>query len=79
VELSSPLAPIDGDLVFSALKAAEDGDGAVLRVFAAGEESRGLGEGPRLPPGGRRCRLDETPLAEAGPRPRPGESTSFRL
>ena len=77
VELASPLEPIGGTFVFSALKAAEDGDGVALRLFDAGEGSSG--EGPRLPPGSRRCRLDETPLAEAGPRLRPGEIASFRL
>ena len=77
VEPVSPLEPIGGDLVFSALKAAEDGDGVVLRLIHAGEGSSG--EGPRLPPGSRRCRLDETPLTEAGPLLRPGEIASFRL
>jgi mannosylglycerate hydrolase len=77
VEPASPLEPVGGDLVFSALKAAEDGDGVVLRLFYAGEGSSGAG--PRLPPGSRRCRLDETPLADAGPRLRPGEIASFRL
>jgi mannosylglycerate hydrolase len=79
VELESPLGPVEGDLVFSALKAAEDGDGVVLRVFDAGARSRGPGEGPALPPGSARCRLDETPLANAGTRLRPGEIASFRL
>jgi mannosylglycerate hydrolase len=79
VELASPLDAIGGDLVFSALKAAEDGDGVVLRVFDAGDRSRGPGEGPRLPPGGARCRMDETPLPDAGTRLRPGAIASFRL
>jgi alpha-mannosidase len=78
VEPASPLEPVGGDLVFSALKAAEDGDGVVLRLFYAGEGSSGAG--PRLPPGSRRCRVDETPLApDAGRRLRPGEIASFRL
>jgi 2-O-(6-phospho-alpha-D-mannosyl)-D-glycerate hydrolase len=79
VELEAPIGAIDGDLVFSALKAAEDGEGAVLRVFDAGEGSRGPGDGPRLPPGSRRCRLDETPLADAPAGLRPGEIASFRV
>jgi 2-O-(6-phospho-alpha-D-mannosyl)-D-glycerate hydrolase len=79
VELESPLGPIEGDLVFSALKAAEDGDGVVLRLFDAGERSRGAGEGHAPPPGSVRCRLDETPLANAGTRLRPGEIASFKL
>jgi alpha-mannosidase len=79
VELEPPIGDIGGDLVFSALKAAEDGQGAVLRVFDAGEASRGPGDGPRVPPDSRRCRLDETPLEAAGGRLRPGEIASFRL
>jgi mannosylglycerate hydrolase len=79
VELEPPLAELDGDVVFSALKAAEDGDGAILRVFHAGDEERGAGQEPRLPPGARRCRADETPLEDAGTRLRPGEIATFRL
>jgi mannosylglycerate hydrolase len=79
VELESPLDPIDGDLAFSALKAAEDREGVVLRVFDAGEASRGPGEGPRLPAGAVRCRLDETRLEGAGRGLRPGEIASLRL
>ena len=79
VKLKPPIGDIGGDLVFSALKAAEDGQGAVLRVFDAGEVSRGPGEGPDLPPESRRCRLDETPLEDAGARLRPREIASFRL
>jgi mannosylglycerate hydrolase len=77
VELESPLDALDGDLVFSALKAAEDGEGVVLRVFDAGAASRG--EGPALPTGTGRCRLDETPLVDAGARLRPGEIATLRL
>ena len=36
VELEPPVEELDGELVFSALKAAEDGGGVVLRVFNAG-------------------------------------------
>jgi mannosylglycerate hydrolase len=79
VELESPLGPVEGDLVFSALKAAEDGDEVVLRIFNAGERSRGRGEVPPLAPGSARCRLDETPLANGGTRLRSGEIASFRL
>jgi mannosylglycerate hydrolase len=74
VELDPPLAEVRGDLVFSALKAAEDGDGVVLRVFAAGAAEAE----PRLPPGSERCRLDETPLP-GGASLGPGEIGSFRL
>ncbi len=79
VELRSPVGDLDGDLVFSALKAAEDGDGVVLRVFQAADSALGAGDGRRLPLASRRCRLDETPLEDAGARPRPGEIASFRL
>jgi mannosylglycerate hydrolase len=79
VALESPVGAIAGDLVFSALKAAEDGDGVVLRVFRTGGGAPGGGEGLRLPAGTRRCRLDEIPLENAGAKLRPGEIASFRL
>jgi mannosylglycerate hydrolase len=79
VELESPMAELDGDLVFSALKGAEDGDGAILRVFHAGDRACGATEVPRLPPGARRCRLDESPIEAAGALLRPGEIGSFRI
>ena len=79
VTLRSPLEEIGGDLVFNALKAAEDGDGAILRVFDAGDAARGPARTLRLPGGSRRCRLDETPLESPGVRLRPGEIASFRL
>jgi mannosylglycerate hydrolase len=78
-ELESPLAAIEGDLVFSALKAAEDGDGVILRGFDAGDAARGPGEGPRLPPRSRRCRLDESPLDEAATSLHPGEIVTYKL
>jgi mannosylglycerate hydrolase len=74
VELEPPLAEVGGDLVFTALKAAEDGHGVVLRVLAAGTAAAE----PRLPRGSERCRLDETPLRR-GASLRPGEIGSFRL
>jgi alpha-mannosidase len=77
--LDRPVEGVDGDVVFSALKAAEDGDGVILRVFDAGEAGRGPGGVLRLPAGSRRCRLDETPLEGAGTALRPGEIASFRL
>jgi mannosylglycerate hydrolase len=79
VELSAPLGDVDGDLVFAALKAAENGDGVVLRVFDAGDPASGPAQGLRLPPDTRRCRLDETPLEDARASLRPGEIGSFRL
>jgi mannosylglycerate hydrolase len=79
VQLESPVPEIDGDVVFSALKAAEDGSGVILRVFDAGGPARGPGEGLRLPSGCTRCRLDETPLEDHAWPLRPGEIASFRL
>jgi mannosylglycerate hydrolase len=74
VELDPPLDELDGDLVFSALKAAEDADGVVLRVFNPGEGVAELDS----PSGVRRCRLDESALTD-GPALRSGEIGSFRL
>jgi len=71
VELSPPFE-VEGDLVFSALKAAEDGDGIILRVFNPG------GAKAELPVAAERCRLDETPLPD-GSGIGPGEIASFRL
>ena len=91
VEVESPLEAIEGDLVFSALKAAEDGEGVILRVFDAGEAARGYADAPRMPPGSRRCRLDESPgdgdrrCADesppegAGAPLRPGEIATYRV
>jgi hypothetical protein len=73
----TPLAPplqLEGELVFSSLKGAEDGDGVILRVFNPGRRAARL----RLP-GVRRCRLDETPLLEETTAVRPGEIASFRI
>jgi alpha-mannosidase len=70
-----PLA-LSGDLVFSCLKGAEDGDGLVLRVFnpnATPErlELRGAGA--------QRIRLDEEAPADGAIAMAPGEIASFRL
>jgi mannosylglycerate hydrolase len=73
VDLEPALA-LERDLAFSALKAAEDGDGAILRVFNASDADTEL----PLPAGAERCRLDEEPLGE-GRRIRPGEIATFRL
>jgi alpha-mannosidase len=73
VELEPPLA-VEGDFVFSALKAAEDGDGAILRVFNAGGADAELA----LPARAERCRLDEGALGDERPI-RPGQIASFRL
>jgi hypothetical protein len=73
VELDPPFE-VDGDLFFSALKAAEDGDGAILRVFNAGDADAEL----PLAADAERCRLDEGALANGAPI-RPGEVAGFRL
>jgi mannosylglycerate hydrolase len=79
VALESPLEAIDGDLVFSALKPAEDGDGAILRVFDAGDAPRRPGAALKLPAASQRCRMDETSAENAGAGVRPGEIATFRL
>ncbi len=72
VELEPPVEELDGELVFSALKAAEDDGGVVLRVFNAGHAGAGS------PTGAERCRLDETAIEE-GLELRPGEIGGYRL
>jgi 2-O-(6-phospho-alpha-D-mannosyl)-D-glycerate hydrolase len=72
-EVDAPFE-VEGDAVFSALKAAEDGDGIVLRAFNAGTADVEL----QLPPEAARSRLDETPFAD-GARLGPGEIGTFRL
>jgi mannosylglycerate hydrolase len=57
--LEGPLS-VDGGIVFGALKAAEDGDGVILRVFNPGPDSAEIA----LPRPARRCRLDERTLDE---------------
>ena len=58
-----PLEMEGDDLVFSALKAAEDGDGWILRAWnAEGRDARARVTGRGL--WAERCRLDERPLPE---------------
>jgi alpha-mannosidase len=58
-----PLAIEGDDLVFSALKAAEDGDGWILRAWnAEAREVRARVTGPGV--SAVRCRLDERPLPD---------------
>jgi mannosylglycerate hydrolase len=78
VDLPGPLG-IEGDVVVTALKGAEDGDGVVLRACNPGTEPAEL----RLDVGAEvvRCRLDESVL---GPSPAaiavgPGEIVTLRL
>jgi len=73
VELEPPFE-VQGDLVFSALKAAEDREGTILRVFNAGDADAEL----PLPEDAERCRLDERALANRAPI-RAGEIAGFRL
>jgi alpha-mannosidase len=71
----TPLA-IDGDVVFSSLKGAEDGDGLVLRVFnpnAVPERVRIRGAEAR------RIRLDEEREAGGELELAPGEIATYRL
>jgi alpha-mannosidase len=71
-----PPLTLDGDVVFSCLKGAEDGDGLVLRVFNpnATHERLELG-GVRA----ERIRLDEAAPSPGGLELAPGEIASFRL
>ena len=75
----SPLA-LEGDVVFSCLKGAEDGDGLVLRCFNAGDSpgsARVIG-----PVSVSRTRLDETgedPLADGSVELREAEIATLRL
>ena len=71
----APLA-IDGDVVFSCLKGAADGDGIALRVFnpnAVPERVRIDGAGAT------RIRLDEEANAAGGLELAPGEIATFRI
>jgi alpha-mannosidase len=74
-----PLDPpfeLDGDVVFSCLKGAEDGDGVVLRVFNPNATPERVGiRGLDVT----RVRLDEEADADAGPELAPGEIATFRL
>jgi alpha-mannosidase len=67
---------LEGDFVFSALKAAEDGDGFVLRAFnpnSRAEEVRIGGADVR------RLRLDEEGEESGGLKLAPGEIATFHL
>jgi alpha-mannosidase len=71
----APLA-IEGDVVFSSLKGAEDGDGYVLRLFnpnSTVEQVRISGVTAE------RVRLDEEPVADRPPELEPGEIATYRL
>jgi alpha-mannosidase len=72
-----PLA-VDGDVVFSSLKGAEDGEGIVLRLFNPNPTPEGVRIGwTAADP--ERIRLDEEGPAPGGLELQPGEIASFRL
>ena len=69
VRLEQPLG-VDGDVVVSALKTAEDGDGVILRAFNPGEREAPLELGGAV---SAECvRLDELPLGNARTAPAAG-------
>jgi alpha-mannosidase len=71
----APLA-IEGDVAFSCLKGAEDGDGLVLRVFNPNPGSEEL---TIRGAGARRIRLDEEGEADGAFTLAPGEIATYRL
>jgi alpha-mannosidase len=77
--IGDPFAPplsIEGDVVFSCLKGAEDGDGLVLRIFNPNERPETVRvEGAQAV----RVRLDETTEVGGDLVVAPGEIATFRL
>ncbi|MGZ4334723.1 MAG: glycoside hydrolase family 38 N-terminal domain-containing protein [Gaiellaceae bacterium] len=72
-----PPLTLGGDVVFSCLKGAEDGDGLVLRLFNPNPTPERVSiEGPEEV---ERIRLDEEGAAAGGFELEPGEIASFRL
>jgi alpha-mannosidase len=76
---AEPLEPpveLDGDVVFSCLKGAEEADGIVLRVFNPNSTAQRIGvRGMDVV----RVRLDEEADADGGLELAPGEIATFRL
>jgi mannosylglycerate hydrolase len=74
-----PLLRVSTDgLAFSALKRAEDGAGAILRLYAPGQDGGSVGLDPVA--SSTRCRLDEEPVEGDPLAPlRPGEIRSIRI
>jgi alpha-mannosidase len=70
-----PPLELGGDVVFSCLKGAEDGNGLVLRVFNPNAQPEALTV--NVPAG--RIRLDEEADADGGLELAPGEIATFRL
>jgi alpha-mannosidase len=74
-QFEAPLA-IEGDVVFSSLKGAEDGEGLVLRVFNPNKTPERV---QILGAEARRVRLDEEGGAGGGLELAPGEIATYRL
>ena len=70
-----PPLELGGDVVFSCLKAAEDGTGLVLRVFNPNPQP----EAPILSPPAWRIRLDEEEAVDGGLELAPGEIATFLI
>ena len=72
--LTAPLE-VEGDVVVSAVKRAEDGDGLILRAFNPTTHAAAL----RVSGQAQHCRLDETPLGPAPAAIAPGQIVTLRL
>jgi alpha-mannosidase len=70
-----PTLELTGDVVFSCLKAREDGDGLVLRVFNPNTQAEAL----TLSRPARRLRLDEEQSIDGGLELAPGEIATFLI
>jgi alpha-mannosidase len=70
-----PLLELEGDVVFSCLKQAEDGSGLILRVFNPNSQPEALG----LSIPARRIRLDEEEPAGGDLELAPGEIATFSI
>jgi mannosylglycerate hydrolase len=77
LDTNGVLACADSGTVFSALKGAEDGVGAVYRAWAAGEPARMEVKGQFTE--SRRVSVREDSVDEDGPELRPGQTASVRL
>jgi alpha-mannosidase len=77
LDTNGVLACADSGTVFSSLKGAEDGEGAIYRVWAAGEPARLEVKGQFTQM--RRVSVREELIDEDGPELRPGQTASVRL
>jgi alpha-mannosidase len=73
----APLISIDGDVVFSCLKGAEDGDGVILRCFNPGESPATVRIAGKF--NITRVRLDEAPDDDGTLELQPGQIGTYRL